>query len=91
MRQAYKDIKCWCHLYERAYNGDKANEAQEAWYNANATHCGIHCKSETFQLGGTQLIDLSQEKYWTVVGLGFKTSDDRHATTLKFGAACTPT
>ena len=82
----------WCLLYERVYNGDKVNAEQQAWYIANATHIAEHnAKSETFQLGGTQFIDLRQEKYWAVAGLGFKASDDRHTTTLDLGNTCTPT
>ena len=81
-----------CLLYERVYNGDRVNATQEAWYIANATHIAEpNAKSGTFQLGGTQFIDLSQEKYWTVAGLGFKASDDRHTTTPNLGATCTPT
>ena len=74
-------------MYAGHYNGDKINTAREAWYSANATHIAEHnAKSETFQLGGTQFVDLSQEKYWTTAGLGFKASGDRIITALNFGA-----
>ena len=48
--------------YGRVYNGDKVDAAQEVWNNANATYIWEHnANSETFQLRGTQFIDLSQE------------------------------
>ena len=58
---------CIAHMYAGHYNGDKVNEAQEPWFNANASHIAEHnATSEIFQLGGTQFVDLSKEKCWVV-------------------------
>ena len=53
-------------------NEDEA--AHEARNNTNAANTG------------TQLIDLSQEEYWTTAGLGFKASGGRIKATLNLGA-----